>query len=139
MDGCFIMTRFLAVHIFIIIVANTALAKVAEPPSLIAEGVKFTSYLNTVEAVRISDNAVIWKVRLPVDINATVKDPNLERDVQQNIIVGLTINHPDSLLVRFKSGRMFLIEIKTGRYRETAHLPITVNDKVVTRTKEPQD
>jgi hypothetical protein len=104
--------------IFLFIWSSTVQAKVGDPTPLVKNGVAFSIHGNTLEAVRVSDSTRLWKVVFPVNPDESVKDPRLERDVQWDRVVELSVSETGNLLVRFRSGRVFAVDMKTGEYCE---------------------
>jgi len=100
-------------------------AKIADPPAIPEGEYLYLSHANTVEkavavsrfehirAVATGRGKVVWRRELYQDIEPAKYDPNLEQDVQWNIITSLEMRG-DTIVVTNKEGDVFVLDKTSG-------------------------
>ncbi len=100
-------------------------AKVADPPAIQEGEFLYLSHANTVEkavavsrfehirAVATGRGKVVWRRELYQGIEPAKYDPNLEQDVQWNIITSLEMRG-DTIVATNKEGDVFVLDKTSG-------------------------
>jgi hypothetical protein len=97
----------------LLVIVGTLSAKVVDPKPIFVGNVTYRSHSNYVEAIVTRTEKVLWKTILFEEGYVGKYDPDLEDDVQWNIIYELRLDS-GVLFARNGKGEEFYIDIKTG-------------------------
>ncbi len=111
------MRKSIALTAFAMIWIASAFAKVGDPPPVVDGNVVYRSHDNYVEAFDSKSNNRLWKTIVYEAGYVRKFDPNLEADVQMNIIHTLRLQG-DLIYIRNGKGQEFLLEKSTGKVRK---------------------
>lgn len=99
----------------ILFLVTFALAKVGNPPPVIDGNIIYRSHTNYVEAVDVKSQKVRWKTIVYKDIEPQIYKPNLEKDVQWNIITSIQLIN-GSLKVTDSNGKSYYLDKHNGKH-----------------------
>jgi hypothetical protein len=111
--------RYASLTIFAVaLLPGLVLAKVRAPPAVVVDRIQFSSHDNYVEARHTKSNQLRWKRIVYPSIEPEQYDPNIEKDMQWNVIVSLevvTVKVRKHLKVRNSKGQVFCLELTDGQ------------------------
>ena len=89
-------------------------AKIGDPSPTIDGDRIYLSHSHTVTAKNRKTGGVLWETQIPMDEYSRPFDPNLERDVQWNIICSIRVL-AGRLKVMNSKGEIFFLDRETGK------------------------
>jgi len=103
----------LLVALFVSFVPMKVFAKVGDAEPVRVGDVEYASHANVVTATSLRSGQRLWSTTVYPSIEPDKYDPDLERDVQWNIIVSLRITNK-KLEVKNRRKQVFYLDLKTG-------------------------
>ena len=97
-----------------LLLAGTLTAKVIDPSPIVAGSVTYRSHSNYVEAIATYTNTTLWRTVLFQAGYVGKHNPQIEDDVQWNIITELRLDG-SSLVVQNARKEVFRVDTKTGK------------------------
>lgn len=100
--------------VFVITVTCSAFGKIADPKPITQDNIRYQSHRHSVWATDLRTEKVLWKTDVPMDKYREPFDPDLEEDVQWNIISSLKLQG-GILHLENSKGESFRLNSATGK------------------------